>query len=217
MIPRTAAPRWMGVLTALAMLASGTAAAQCDDVAALKKPAALGQFDDATIVCLEKALAADGSMTRRESLSKLLIANAFGKNDNEAWARHVRNHLETVNTSDCDLMYKYGHHLLKHDKPTEAVKWADSAEKNSYGWPEDDLADKLYELHRLKTRALWAIYESLAEEGGMKQRAALGQAQLASVEWIRYGHKNARDVSEALDFCIRTGWSKDRCGQQAAL
>lgn len=217
MIPRPAASKWMITLTALAILVSGPAAAQCDDLVGLKRPAALGQLDEATISCLEGALAPENALSRREPASKLLIANAFGKNDDEAWARHVKTHLETVDTSDCDLMYKLGNHLLKHKAPAEAIKWADAAEKDSYGWPQDELQEKVFELHRLQTRAHWALYESLAEEGGMKQRAALGQAQLASVEWIRHGQKNARDVTEALDFCIRTGWTKDRCEQQAAL
>jgi len=198
------------------LLCAAPAAAQCDDLASLRKSAAMGKLSDETTSCLAQTLVA-GTLMTREQASNLLVANSFAKGDHYAWAGHVEFHLESINTSDCDLMFKYGQHLLKNDAPAAAVKWAESAEKHSYGWPAEKRDDKLQDLHRLKTKGMWAVYESLAADGGMKQRAALGQVQLASVEWMREAKKKERDTTEALDFCIRSGWTRERCEQQAAL
>ena len=198
------------------LLWSAPAAAQCDDIKILKKPAAMGQLDTATLTCLEAARD-NATLTRRENVSNLLIANAFAQKDDATWEKHVKVHLSQIDSSDSETMTRYAQHLLKNDRAPEALKWAESAAEHSYSWPEDELQDNLYELQRLKTRTLWAIYESFAEEGGMRQRAALGQVQLASVEWIQLSAKNKRDMSEAMDFCIRAGWNQERCQQQADL
>jgi len=191
-------------------------AGPCDELSALEKPAALGQLPAEVIVCLEKMRDA-GEPARRESASLLLIANAFACHDDASWSRHVKYHLESVDTGDCDLMYRYGRQLLKSGAPRDALTWIDSAATHSYGWPANALEAKLFELRRLKTKAQWALYEQLGEDAGMEKRAALGKVQLAAVEWIRAGNKQARDVTEALSYCTRTGWTRDRCEQQASL
>jgi len=198
-------------------LMMGTAwAGSCDDLGALEKAAAHGELTAEVVTCLE-ALRSPADPVRSERASNLLIAHAFASHDDGSWAMYVKTHLETIDTADCDLMYRYAMRLLKAGDSRQALKWIEAAAAHSYGWPADALEAKLYELRRLKTKALWALYEQIDEAARMEKRAALGKVQLAAVEWMRAGQKSERDVSEALNFCTRTGWTQERCEQQSAL
>lgn len=191
-------------------------AGPCDVLSDLEKSAALGKLAPEVTACLV-GLRDAGEPTRSSQASSLLIANAFASQDPESWARHVKTHLESVDNSDCELMMKYGVHLLRADAPEEALTWIDAAAAHSFGWSAKVLEAKLFELRRLKTRALWAMYDQLGEDAGLKKRAALGKVQLAAIEWMRAGAKGERDISDALGYCIKTGWTAERCEQQAAI
>ena len=119
---------------AVALLVSTSAwAGPCDALSSLEQAAALGNLPPEVTACLLKARDS-GDATRATQASSLLIANAFANQDDESWSRHVKTHLESVDNADCELMMKYGMHLLRTGAPENALRWIDAAAAHSFGW-----------------------------------------------------------------------------------
>lgn len=185
----------------------------------LRDGATVGHLSEDTVNCLAVIRNDTQQDANRLEASRLLIADSHAKGILTQWANHVQIHLDSLDDSDPDLMYRYGLHLLKFGAPSEAVKRTETALKHLDVWAKlEDRDDRLFNLLKLRTDAgiaVLGVVRSAQPPDEMIIRATESRIRLYAVEWLAQAQRTKRDYTPALAACENTGWNTPRCVQRA--
>ncbi|MEN0061874.1 MAG: hypothetical protein AAGA48_06955 [Myxococcota bacterium] len=194
----------------------------CGDLIALETPAMLGQLEKDSRACLEGRIAGSDKQTTKLHASMILIQNAWGAGQRGQWEKLVLRHLEEIDRSDPALCYKLALHLEEQGPPraAEVIRWADLSMSNARRvWSDEDYTDKMYSLHRLKSKAaseLWYVAEEHhtsnptpdSRQAAEKYR---GQAKNYSKEWYLFAKRVGKDTTHPREMCLSAAGTSDFC------
>jgi len=195
--------------------------AGCDDLFALSERARTGQLTLGEIRCLEEALRYERRMTRKVDMSRILMADAYVKEELHRWEGIVHRHLTEIDRSDPDLCYLYARHLagLGEDSLLEAIRWAGIALESAVNWQGSDRVLRMQHLHRIQTvgaHRMWLKSEaSYQERGEPRAREAAGfwrsQTKALSREWIDFSTVTQGDIGLPYNLCFSAAGNVDYC------
>ena len=202
------------------------ATAKCGDLVALEPSAMMGKLKDGEIRCLTEALTAAPKQTVKDKISRVLMADAWAKGDEDRWEAIVRRHLSEIDRSDPDLCYKFATQLSKKgpEYADEAMKWANVALENQSQWTGDVHVTRVYGLYRLRAvsaQAKWNSLESqymkaLTDELDKKRDEARNQTKTLSREWLEYAKVAGKDPTMALQMCVSAAGTSGFCEEATA-
>ncbi len=195
--------------------------ADCGDLIKLEPAAMMGKLSDAEIRCLDQSLRDAERMTVKDKISRVLLADAWAKQDEHRWEGVARRHLEEIDRSDPDLCYKFALYLSDKgpDKMEEALKWADVALENRTVWSGDLHVKRVYALYKLKAMAAqrnWAwLEEQRAKNPGPEIEEKVAEARnltkTLSREWLEYARSAGKDPTLALNLCVSAAGTTEFC------
>ena len=198
-----------------------TATAECGDLIKLEPAAMMGKLSDAEIRCLDNTLRVNERMTFKDKISRVLLADAWAKQDEHRWEGVARRHLEQIDRSDPDMCYKFALYLSSKgpDRMEEALKWADVALENRRMWTGDLHVKRVYSLYKLKAMAAqknWAYLEDQlakapsadAEDSVIEMR---NKTKTLAREWLEYARSAGKDPTLALNLCVSAAGTADFC------
>ena len=182
----------------------------------------VGGLSSAQRRCLEGRVASDPKQTARRHASLILISNAWGKADVDTWESLVLKHLKEVDRSDPALCYRLALHLGEQGprRSAEVIRWAELAMENARSrWTDGDFTDKMYALHKLRTKAaseLWWVYEQrrLKDQSTATRDATekyRGLAKNFAKEWFLYARRAGKDTTEAIEMCRSAAGGLEFC------
>ncbi len=200
---------------------ASNAGEDCGNVYALEPVAMQGALTDAQITCLDHALRLSSRQTTKDTISRVLMADAWAKGDKHRWEGAARRHLQEIDQSDPDLAYVFAIHLSKKDVGSafEAIRYADLALEKSDQWGPEHHAERvntIYKLRALEAQSLWHYYEDemLADrspevlEQVDRWRAA---AKSMSREWLEFAYAAGADVVIPYEVCVSAAGSLGYC------
>lgn len=197
------------------------ATAECGDLIKLEPAAMMGKLSDAEIRCLDDNMMRAERMTTKDKISRVLLADAWAKQDEHRWEGVARRHLEEIDRSDPDMCYKFALYLSQKgpDRMEEALKWADVALENRSMWTGDLHVKRVYSLYKLKAMAAqknWAyLEEQLAKEPSVEREDAVAEmrnlTKTLSREWLEYARSAGKDPSLAIDLCVSAAGTQEFC------
>ena len=202
-------------------LERGTADVGCSDLRRLEPRSLMGRLTQEQILCLELRLRREERMTAKNKTSRVLMADAYTKEDFDRWEAAVRRHLDEIDRSDADLSYIFARHLA--DKPPEyipeAIRWSNVALTNAHQWEGKRRVDRMYALHRINAVAaqqLWLAAEDAAlgdpsRENVGKANFWRNQTKNLSREWLSFATDAERDPAASLDLCMSAAGTTDYC------
>jgi chemotaxis protein histidine kinase CheA len=198
-------------------------AADCDlgNLVKLEPSAMLGKMSKAQTVACEETLASASKMTDKGKISRLLMVNAFSKNDKVTWEALVKRHLDEIDQSDPDLCYKYALHLSRKGvgRASGVIRWSDVALENRTVWTGDTYTSRVYSLYKLRAAAsqkLWGNAENKHKEGPTDETKAKvdkyrAMTKVMAREWYEYAKVAEKDTTKALQLCMSAAGTKDYC------
>jgi len=193
----------------------------CGSIAELEPVAAEGGLSTETIACLDHALRLAGKQTTKDSLSRLLMADAWAKGDLHRWEGAVRRHLLEIDSSDPDLAYLLAVQLRKQGAATafEAIRFAELALENHQRWGAEVHAERIATLLRLRALAaadLWYHYEEellieKSPENTDQVDRWRSMTKMCSREWLEHAWKAGDDVRAPYDLCVSAAGTLSYC------
>jgi len=194
----------------------------CSDLVALEANAMVGTLEPSERECLAGRARSDARQTSRKHASMLLIADAWGAGERDRWESLVLEHLEEIDRSDPALCYKLALHLQEQGPPraAEVIRWSELAMQNARSrWSGEEFTDKMYSLHRLRTKAAmerWLVTDEQAkrEPSSEVSQAAeryRGQAKNFAKEWYLYARKADKDATDPREMCRSAAGTADFC------
>jgi hypothetical protein len=195
--------------------------ASCDNLSKLEPQAMLGKLNDGQIACLEGSYASAPKQTDKDKISRLLMANAYGKGDTRSWEKLIKRHLEEIDQSDPDLCYKYALHLSKGGagRAPGVIRWSNVALENRTVWTGDTYVSRVSALYKLRAAAAQSIWKAAEEEYAKnpsedlkkKVEDSRNQTKVFAREWYEYMKSAGKDTTTALQLCISAAGTKDYC------
>lgn len=193
----------------------------CEDLNDLMARAHDGKLSLGQIRCLEEALRYERRMTRKVDMSRILMADAYLKDEIHRWQGVVNRHLTDIDRSDPDLCYLYARYLagMGEESLLDAIRWAGIALESAVNWRGTERVQRVQHLHRIQTvgaHRMWLRsedqYQELGEPGA---REAAGfwrsQTKALSREWIDYVMLTGGDMSLAYNLCFSAAGNVDYC------
>jgi len=184
----------------------------CADLIALEPRAMLGQLTPVEVACLKGAMKEDDKLTTNDKRSRLLIADAKGRNDTVGMERSLMHHLMIIGTSDPNICYAYA--LTQYRKGTgegwrRTIRYANAAMDNRHLFHKTHRVSSIYQLHRLRSRAssmLWQVAETKYRESRtaeLEQASdrARGQAKEFAATWYDFAEASHQDMDEPRQVC----------------
>jgi hypothetical protein len=178
---------------------------------AIETKALIGMLSGADVFCLQESLEQSERMTMKDRVSRILIADAFGKGDRARWAQRLAFHLHTIDRSDPDMSYLYAAYLAKlgFGSGREVIRWSNNALENRHRWTASTHTRRVYDLHRLRTQAALGLWTHSGEyrashlTGASVQRDNRSRDLLKHFarEWYDYARLSEQDPSDALAAC----------------
>lgn len=204
-------------------LESAAADDTCADLVTLEPKALLGKLAAADVTCLEKRLRLDTKQTDRDKISRVLMADAWTKNEPGRWEAAVRRHLTEIDRSDAELCYIFSRYLAQQgpSRAGEAIRWADTAMQNSgRTWEGAQFVKRMSELHRIKALAAqqrWYQTEADFIDAG-SARELLDTAtewrnttKVAAREWLQFTKAAGIDSTMPYEVCLSAAGTRDYC------
>jgi len=193
----------------------------CEDLKSMEIFAAVGDLGEGLVTCLDDRYQAAAKQTEKNTVSRLLMADAWNRGDRSKWEQLVVRHLEEVDQSDPDLCYKYATQLSRKG-PSRArgvIRWSGVALENKTRWIGDQYTRNVYQLYKLRTAAsmnLWAVAQSghttNPDEASLaKSEKARNQAKVMAREWYDYSKQAGKDPTKALQACISAAGGAEYC------
>lgn len=198
----------------------------CDDLVAMESAASLGQLSRGQRNCLEKRISSERLQTKKDNISRVLIANAEVGNDQPEWERLMQRHLEAIDRSDPNLCFRYALYLHKDavSRAPEAIKWADYALSNRQEWEGEEHVKRVSGLYRLRAEAASRLWED-AEQTYTASRSPESEAGSAKYrgwtmnyarEWLDYARAAAINIDAAYKLCLSASGTEGFCKEGAA-
>jgi len=203
------------------MIAEG----DCSNLRKLEPKAMMGKLSDGEIRCLDRSLRESEKQTTKDKLSRVLMADAYAKQNDDRWETIVRRHLNDIDRSDPDLCYKFSTFMLKRvpkkgpPAADEVMKWADVALENKQQWSGDTYVKRVSTLYRVKATAAFKKWEWLenefkekpSEELSKSKEEARNEAKNLAREWLAYAKEAGLDGSLANQMCVSAAGTSDFC------
>ncbi|MFT4622596.1 MAG: hypothetical protein ACI8PZ_001252 [Myxococcota bacterium] len=224
---KAAAPTdWVGLSfdhdrDAVGSVGLGDAATGCDDLIALEPFALMGKLKPQTVQCLEASMRLAARQTRKDAISRVLMADAYARDDQHRWEGSVRRHLEEIDRSDADLCYIFARHLAQKgdDFLAEAIRYANLALENSLQWEGQLRVDRMYQLHRINAlgaQKLWYDAEQANVEAPSRQvrlRAGFWRNQTKNLarEWLSFSLEAGLDPDAPFELCVQAAGTQQYC------
>lgn len=196
--------------------------AQCSDLLAIEPRSLLGRLTESEILCLEQGLRHEAKQTMRDRISRVLMADAWAKNQPHRWEAAVRRHLTEIDRSDADLCYLFSRYLSRQgaESAAETIRWADLALENAEQWDGDVHTKRVFELYRIKAIAAqtkWYEREQAVTLNGT-QKALIDEAsawrnttKTLAREWLAFASASGQDEDAAEKLCVSAAGTKDYC------
>lgn len=199
--------------------------AECGNLRKLEPKAMMGKLSDAEIRCLDGTLRGDDKQTYRDKISRVLMADAYAKKNDDRWETIVRRHLNDIDRSDPDLCYKFATFMLKRvpnkgpDAADEVMKWSDVALENKQMWTGDTYVKRVSTLYRVKATAAFKKWEYLenkfndkpSDELSKGKEEARNEAKNLAREWLSYAKEAGLDQSKADAMCQSAAGTSEFC------
>lgn len=202
-------------------LERGTSEVGCEDVRRLEPRALMGRLTQEQILCLELELRREERLTGKNKISRVLMADAWSKEDLDRWQAAVRRHLDEIDRSDADLAYIFARFLAQQTEEhiPEAIRWSNVALSNAHQWEGQSRVDRVYALHRINAVAaqqLWLAAERAVLDGARREditRANFwrNQTKALSREWLSFAVAAERDPAASLDLCMSAAGTTGYC------
>jgi hypothetical protein len=197
----------------------------CDDLVAMEGAASLGQLSQGQRNCLEKRISAERLQTRKDKVSRVLIANAEVAGDQKEWERLMQRHLEVVDRSDPNLCFRYALYLHKDEasRQPEAIRWADYALSNRQVWVGEEHVKRVSGLYRLRAESASRLWED-AEQSYLSDRSPEAEAASAKYrgwtmnyarEWLDYARAAKINIDAPYKLCMSASGTEDFCREGA--
>jgi hypothetical protein len=193
----------------------------CEDLFALSGWAREGQLTLGQVRCLEEALRYERRMTRKVDMSRILMADAYVKDETHRWEGIVHRHLTEIDRSDPDLCYLYARYLagLGEESLLEAIRWAGIALESAVNWQGPERVPRMQHLHRIQTvgaHLMWLKSEAFYQERGEPSaREAAGfwrsQTKALSREWIDFATVTQGEKGLPYNLCFSAAGNVDYC------
>jgi len=223
-IPKT----WEGVSFDSELKSLGTdfkeatdAGQNCGDLLALEPVAMTGKLTDDQITCLDHALRLSQKQTTKDTISRVLMADAWAKHDMHRWEGAVRRHLEQIDRSDPDLSYLFSVYLSKTGWPDayEAIRYAEIALENKDKWGPEVHAERVGTLMKVRALAaqdLWHHYEdemlrNRTKETSDKVDQWRANTKAMAREWLAWANDAGQDVVVPYQICVSAAGTVDYC------
>ena len=225
---RTAPTEWVGIdfgaseaMAAAEAPAGDSESAVCDDLLTLEPFSLMGKLGAERVACLERRLRYEPRQVERDKISRVLMADAFARDDIHVWEGALHRHLTEIDRSDPDLCYVYARHLAKkgEDYHASAIRWSNHALENALVWEGDMRVEKMYSLHRISAVAaqrLWyqaedSLSANFSKEAKFKAGFWRSQAKNLAREWLSFAKEAGLDSAAAYDICLQTSGTADYC------
>jgi hypothetical protein len=196
-------------------------AVDCSELLRLEPRSLMGTLRPDQIQCLELRMRHEPKQTTRDSISRILMADAWAKQEMHRWEGAVRRHLTVIGRSDADLCYIFARYLarLGEGHYVESIRWSNRALENSLQWHGERRVDRIYSLRQLTTLAAqrqWhdAAAEVLADYNQKtKQKESFwrNQTKAFAREWLDFAKESGRDSTAAHDVCVSAAGTEDYC------
>ncbi|MBX2800022.1 MAG: hypothetical protein KTR31_20240 [Myxococcales bacterium] len=185
---------------------------ECGDLAMFEPAAKMGSLDDPTIDCLLTLLDDTQRLTGKDKISRVLLVDAWEKNDRHRWESLAARHLQDIDQSDADLAYQLSYYLVSTGNPDrmgEAMYWAEvGLERRDY-WEGQTHVDRTFHLHKFRTFSAlkrWAFVESEVKANPTRERQERAEAarldvRVAAGEWQAYARASRMPIVEPQRVC----------------
>ena len=193
----------------------------CHDLVALEPFALMGKLSRDTIRCLETSMRLAERQTRKDAISRVLMADAFAREEVHRWEGAVRRHLEEIDRSDADLCYIFARHLAQKGEEflPEAIRYANLALENSLQWEGELRVKRMYQLHRINAlgaQQLWyeAEQENVARPSRqVRMRAGFWRNQTKNLarEWLSFSLDAGLDHAAPFELCVQAAGTQQYC------
>jgi len=197
------------------------ATADCGNLRRLEPAAMMGKLTDGEIRCLSKTLIDSERQTHKDKLSRVLMADAYAKKNDDRWETIVRRHLNDIDRSDPDLCYKFSVFMSKKGPQSadEVMKWADVALENKHVWDGSQYVKRVSSLYKVKAVAALRKWEWMEEEylKAPSEQATKGkedarnEAKTLAREWLGYLKSASLDQSAAMQVCVSAAGTDAFC------
>ncbi len=197
-------------------------ASECGDLIKIEPRALLGRLGADEILCLERELRHATRITQQDRISRVLLADAYAKEEPRRWEAAIRRHLIEIDRSDGELCYIYARHLALSgpDRAEETMRWADRAlEVARQTWSGEVMVSRTESLHRLKVlaaRQKWfdmeqRFLETPTPEAQKRANYWRSYAKTAAREWMVFAHAAGLEYESARQLCISAAGSDVFC------
>lgn len=200
-------------------------AAECGQLRKMEPKAMMGKLTDAEIRCLDRTLRESDTQTYKDKVSRVLMADAYAKKNNDRWEAIVRRHLNDIDRSDPDLCYSFSAFMAKRvsdkgpDAADEVMKWADVALENKQVWSGDTFVKRVSSLYKIKSQASYRKWEWLeakyqeepTAELGKSREDARNEAKTLAREWLSYAKDAGLDQEEPYSICVSAAGTSEFC------
>lgn len=197
------------------------ATAQCGDLVAMEPAAMLGKLKDGEIRCLDDKLRESDKQTVKDKISRVLMADAWAKQDMHRWEAVVRRHLNDIDRSDADLCFKFAKQVSSHGPTSadETMHWASIALENRTQWTGDTFVSRvnaLYKLRAVTAQEKWTYLEEKyvktpGEELRTEKDRARNDAKTLAREWLEYAKSAGKDPTTAMQMCVSAAGTSEFC------
>ena len=202
----------------------GRDTAVCDDLIALEPRSLLGKLSEEQFLCLQTRLATEERQTTRGKISRLIMADAWAKDDRHRWEGAIRRHLTEIDRSDPDLCFVFANWLASQGRASyrEAIRYAALSLENAHVWEGEHRVSRVSGLHRIQSFAamqLWLLAEErLVREptAKVREQAAYWRHQTKNLarEWLQFSFAANIETDEAEELCISSAGTVDYCDVQ---
>lgn len=193
----------------------------CDDLKGLEMAAMVGGFSNGQIRCLNDKLARSSKQTEKIVISKLLMNDVYSKGDHSKFMQLLSSHLQNIDKSDPELVYKYVAQLQKKgtSRAKGVVRWAGVALENKTRWSGATYKKRVNKLLTWKTVARSQLFKKAADEtiakgtpeAAAQEESAKNSFKTAAREWYEYTKHANLDGSRALQACIAAAGFESYC------
>jgi hypothetical protein len=195
----------------------------CSELLKMEPKALLGRLKETEIQCLELRLRHTERMTLRDKISRVLMADAWAKNQPHRWEASIRRHLTEIDRSDADLCYIYARHLAQRgtERVRETIRWSETALINARRqWSGETLIRRTFALHRMKAVAAQQKWFEVEQEflTNTSDRAILDRAtrwrnvtKTLARHWLEYADGSGMPQATAFQVCVSAAGTEDYC------
>ena len=180
----------------------------------------MGTLSREQIGCLEARITFSHQKTEKDTISRLLMANAFSSG-NGTHIHLLKRHLETIDRSDPDLTYKYAYALFKSGDThlKDVIYWSNVALERRDQWSRSVYTRRVYTTMKIRATAAYRLWMAAENAYAAMPNGRLkavtnhrrGEAKTYIREWLEYATAANKDTLPARKMCVSVAGSEAFC------